>query len=237
MVCGVVASIFVFFHYCLIAIRILKVPFYFYKSNSSLFKDLHCIWCTRVTRRMLSIVMRTPLRKSFLSLINFTIPVPPDSGCVIAICHSPWKRILVQWCLENKFGLIIGGGKWSHQKKSIQRPGVGFTDLRNIIRFLQHKGRVILAADVFNSLNNCPVKFLGNKYNASIVHVRLAIMADVPLLVVIPKLTSTSINFSIGPKIEPGNLRGNINKKIEQILSFFEIEIESEPSIWSPYAN
>lgn len=94
-----------------------------------------------------------------------------------------------------------------------------------------------MAADFFNGLNNCPVKFLGNKYNVSTVHVRLAKMAQVPLLVVIPKLTGTSINFLIGPKMEPENLRGDLSKKIEQILSFFEIEIESDPSIWSPYAN
>lgn len=135
MVCSTAASIFSSIHYCLIAIGILRVPFYFSKSTRSIFKNLQSIWCTRVIRRMLSIVMRTPLRKSFLSLINFTIPAPVDSGCIIAICHSPWKRILVQWCLENKFGLIIGGGKWSHRKKLIQRQGTGFTDLRNIIRF------------------------------------------------------------------------------------------------------
>jgi hypothetical protein len=237
MACSAVSSVFALFHYFLIAIRILKVPFYFSKSNRSIFEDLHCIWRTRVTRRILSVIMRTPLRKSFLSLINFTVPVPLDSGCVIAICHSPWKRILVQWCLENKFGLIVGGGKWSHRKKLIQRSGTGFTDLRNIIRFLQRKGRVILAADVFNSLNNCPVMFLGNKCNASKVYIRLALMAEVPLLIVIPKLTNTSIDFLIGPKIEPGNLRDDVNKKIEKILSFFEIEIESNPSIWSPYSN
>jgi len=237
MICNAISRAFALFHYFLIGIRILKVPFYFSKSNRSIPENLYCIWRTRVTRRILSVIMRTPLRKRFLSLINFTIPVPSDSGCVIAICHSPWKRILVQWCLENNFGLIIGGGKWSHRKKLIQRSGTGFTDLRNIIRFLQRKGRVILAADVFNSLNNCPAIFLGNNCNASKVYARLALMAEVPLLIVIPKLTNASINFLIGPKLEPANLRDDVNKKIEKILSFFEIEIESDPSVWSQYAN
>jgi len=43
-------------------------------------------------------------------------------------------------------------------------------------------------------------------------------------LIVIPKLTSTSINFLVGSKIEPDTLQGDVNKKIEQILSFFDAQ-------------
>jgi hypothetical protein len=188
----------------MIATGLLKRPSYILKTSGTLFKNLYNIWYARVVRRMLSVFLRTPLRKSTLGLINFRIPVPADSGCVIVICHSPWKRILAQWCLENKFALIIGGGKWSHRKKLIQRKGAGITELRNIIRHLQQKGRVILAADFFNSLSNCPVKFLGNKYNASIVHTRLAILAKVPLIVVIP----------------PGTFFHFLRKKLRTILLF-----------------
>ena len=126
--CMTLSTVFACFQYVLIAGRILKIPLYCYKSTSPVFKNLCCVWYARFARRLLSVIMRTPLRKSFLSLINFTIPIPEDSGCVIAICHSPWKRILVQWCLENKLGLIIGGGKWSHRKKSLQRAGSGSTE-------------------------------------------------------------------------------------------------------------
>jgi len=237
MLCSFASYVFACLQYYFIVTGISKASFNASKSPGTLFKDLHCIWYARITRRVLSFLIRTPLRKRVLSLINFTIPIPCDSGCVIVICHSPWKRILVQWCLENKFALIVGGGKWSHPRKSIQRQAAGYTDLRNIIRYLQLKGRVILAADFFNGLSNCPVKFLGNNYNASIVHVRLAIMAKVPLQVIIPKLNSTSIDFIAGPAIAPDSVNADYSKTAKQILSFFEKEIEQEPSLWSSYVK
>jgi hypothetical protein len=217
--------------YCMITLGLLKKPVYIFKTPGKQFKNLYNIWYTRFVRRMLSAFLRTPLRKNSLGLINFNIPVPADSGCVIVICHSPWKRILTQWCLENKFALIIGGGKWSHRKKLIQRKGAGITELRNIIRHLQQKGRVILAADFFNNLRNCPVKFLGNKYNASVVHIRLAILAKVPLIVVVPKLKKTSIDFTPGPRLSFNNLKTGFYKTTRQILDFYEKEIEMDPSL------
>ena len=219
------------------SVGLLKFPLYLLKCPGTVFKSLYGIIYARIVRRVLSVLVRTPFRKSTLQLVNFTIPVPYDSGCIIAICHTPWKRILVQWCLENNFALIIGGGKWTRQKKIIQRKGAGIAELRSIVKYLQLKGRVILAADFFNGLNNCPVKFLGNDYNASIAHVRLAIMAKVPLIVVIPKLSNTSINFTIGPQFEYFNLRLDFDKTIQRILSFLEKEIEHDPSIWATYVN
>lgn len=219
------------------AVFLLKIPLYILKSPAPLFKTLYGIWYARIVRRMLSVFVRTPLRKRTLQLVNFTIPVPCDSGCVIAICHTPWKRILVQWCLENNFALIISGGTWTHQKKLIQRQGAGISELRGIVKYLQLNGRIILAADNFNNLNNCPVKFLGNNYNASIAHVRFAIIAKVPLMVVTPKLCNTSIDFTIGPQFEYSNLRLDIHKTTQDILSFLEKEIEHYPSIWSTYVN
>jgi hypothetical protein len=237
ILCNVLSCFLAGIQYCMIAFGFLRKPVYILKTTGTLFKNLYNIWYARVVRRMLSALLRTPLRKSSLGLINFSIPVPVDSGCVIVICHSPWKRILTQWCLENKFALIIGGGKWSHRKKLIQRKGAGITELRNLIRHLQQKGRVILAADVFNSLNNCPVNFLGNKYNASIVHIRLAILAKVPLIVVVPKLKKTSLDFILGPQLRFSNLKSGYYKATRHILSFFEKEIEKDPTIWSSYVK
>lgn len=201
------------------------------------FKNLCEIWYARIVRRLLSVLVRTPLIKGILGLVEFNVPVPLDSGCVIVTCHTPWKRLLVQWCLENNFALVIGGGKWTHHARLIQRQGAGVTELRGIVKYLQQKGRVILAADFFNTLSDCPVSFIGNKYNASTLHVRLARMAGVPLMVVIPKLNGTSINFTIGPHFECTNLGLDVVNTTQSILSFLEKEIEGNPSIWSYNVN
>jgi lauroyl/myristoyl acyltransferase len=97
------------------------------------------------------------------------------------------------------------------------------------------KGRIILPADVFNAQGDCPVRFLGSTLNASIVPARLARIAGVPLLVVVPKLSGRSISFLVGPGIMPQqNLKGD-KQAIKHILAFFEAEIEKDPSVWSCY--
>ena len=181
--------------------------------------------------------VRSPLRLSTLDLINFSVPIPAESGCVIVICHTPWKRILVQWCLEKKFALVVSRGEWMHRKKHIQRQAVGFTELRNIVRHLQQKGKVILTADNFNGFTNCPVRFLEHSRNCSTIHVRLAILAKVPIIVMMPTLNNTSIDFIKGPQFNVDHLSVDVPKSTQGILAFMEKQIEADPSLWSCYTN
>lgn len=184
----------------------------------------------------MSLLVRTPLRKNILRGIQFDISMPKYQGCIIMTCHTPWKRLLTQWCLEKKFALIIGGGKVV-QWRVVQRQGVGITELRELVNHLKLGGRVIIIIDAFNKLTNCPVRFLGNRLNASIFAERLAIITKVPILTVVPKLSNTSITFSAGPRFFTEGLKSKSNSITTQIISFFDKEIENNPAIFSNYVG
>jgi len=186
---------------------------------------------------MLSILVRSPLRRDMLKLVNFTVPLPVSSGCVIVICHTPWQRLLVQWCLENDFGLIVASGNWTHRKKLIHRKAKGFMDMREIVNHLQNNGRIIIAADIFDHLDNCPVKFLGNAFNASILPARLASLTKVPLIVAIPALYNGSIHFIPGPHVDFKVFKPDAGTIVQNVISFLEKEIIKDPAIWPLYVK
>jgi hypothetical protein len=237
IICRAISYLFAGMHYIMIRSGFFSAPVYIAKLPHKEFKTLHCIWYAKLVRRIISFLVRTPIRKNILKLINFNISIPEHQGCIIVTCHTPWKRLLVQWCLEKKFALLIGGGKWANRRRAIQRQGTGLTELRELVKYLQLQGRVIFAADVFNNLNNCPIKFLGNDYNASVFAERLAILTKVPIVTVIPRLSNTAIEFTAGPRFSTDGLNSNSTTITTQIFSFFEKEIENNPAVLSNYVK
>ncbi len=213
----------------------LRIPVSITKLPHPRLKSLHCIWHERLVRRVISFLVRTPARRYILKLVNFHVPLPEDQGCIIVMCHTSWKRLLVQWCLENKFALLIGGGKWTDQRRIIQRQGAGLTELREVVRHLQLGGRVIIKAVVFNKKNDCPVKFLGKDHNASLFAERLAILTKVPILTLMPKLSNATIEFISGPQFSTDGLESESATITTRIISFFEKEIASDPVLLSSY--
>ncbi|MFC0773208.1 LpxL/LpxP family acyltransferase [Terrimonas alba] len=229
--CDVISYISAGIHYFFLAAKIVKSPDYISAAPNETFKNIRNIWCTRITRRVVSALVRSPLRKTVLSLVQFTNMLPADRGCVIVTCHTPWKRLIVQWCLDNKIALIISNGTWTHQKRSIQRQGAGFSDLRDIVKHLRQNGRVIIAGDIFNKLDNCPVKFFENNCNASLFPVRLARIANVPLVTAVPALRNGAVHIDYGPQFDNSLQQMDDHHIMQHLISFFEEEIKKEPGI------
>ena len=233
--CSSISYFFASTHYVMIKVGVLNAPVNTSKLSLARLQTLHSIWYVKLVRRIVSFLVRTPVRRDILKLVNFNIPVPVDRGCIIVICHTPWKRLLVQWCLENKFALLVGGGKWTDKRRTIQRQGAGVTELRGLVKYLQLGGRVVIKAVVFNNKKNCPVKFLGNNCNASLFAERLAVITKVPILAVIPRLSGTAIEFTAGPQFSTNGLKSKSTTITTQVISFFEKEIESNPILLSNY--
>ena len=218
-------------HYSLIVTGILKTPTCIVKPGEKNYSPLRNIWHTRLVKRLVSGLVRSPLRRSTLRLVDFNIPLPADSGCIIVICHSPWRRLLVQWCIENKFALIVSGMIPTKSNRLIYRRAKGYKELRELVNHLRQHGRVIVSADVFNHLTNCPVQFMGKPANASLLPARLAKLAGVPIIVAIPQLRHGSINFIPGPAFDYPRLELNACNIIQQTLSFMEKAIQKSPSV------
>lgn len=231
-ICSLLAHLTAGIHFGLITAGLLKTPLYLKVASGGKYESLCNIWNTRIVRRMVSALVRSPLRNSTLRLVNFNIPLPAKSGCIILICHTPWKRLLVQCCIENDLALIIAFGNWTHKRGGkLQREGKGFNELRGIVKHLEKNGRIIMTVDNFNDLNNCPVKFLGNHANAELLPTRLARIAQVPLIAAIPVFRDGTINFIHGPKSDYKILQPDPCSVIQNLLFALENEIKLDPSI------
>jgi hypothetical protein len=211
----------------------LKIPLCISNAPGGLYKNIRHIWLTRLLRRLVSLLLRSPLRNETLRLVNFTIPVARDTGCVIATCHTPWARLLAQWCFENKFALIVAGGNWIKRSRRINIKGEGFKELRHIVKHLRFGGRIIIMIDIFNNLSNCPAKFFENNYNVSLLPARLARLANVPLIAAVPELRKEAVDIYAGPQFDSKILNSDPCGVMQSLLVFFEKEIQRAPYIWS----
>ena len=128
--------------------------------------------------------------------------------------------------------IFVSKGIWKHRKRSIQRQGMGMRDLREIIQHLQQKGRVIIAGDIFNQQQDCPVTFFETNRNASLFPVRLARLAKVPLVTSIPVLRKGEVYIDYGPEFNNDQLQLNDVQIMQRLISFFEDEIRREPGIY-----
>lgn len=93
----------------------------------------------------------------------------------------------------------------------------------------------MIAADVFNQQNNCPVQFMGFNQNASVFPARLAITANVPLIIALPIYSNNKIRFITGPRFNFNSKESNYVYITQKIVAFVDQEIKKHPEIWPSY--
>jgi Bacterial lipid A biosynthesis acyltransferase len=235
--CSLIAFVIASGGYLLLKAGISKSHSYLLYADGGIYFNLYRMWHSRITRRLLSFLVRSPFRKQVLRLVDFNVTLPTDKGCILITCHTPWKRILVQWCLENDFALIVAAGNWTNQKQRIQLHGTGISELHQMLRHLWNKGRIIFVVDSFNDLNDCPVSFLNEKHNLSLTPARLAKSAGVALITVIPVLKNSRILIKPGPQFDEEDNHTDANSLMKTILAYFENEIKKNPSAWQEYVK
>ena len=68
-------------HYYIVRAGLLKIPLCFFNAEGGVYKNLRNIWFARLLRRVISLLVRTPLRSKALRLVDFIVPAT-DTGCV-----------------------------------------------------------------------------------------------------------------------------------------------------------
>lgn len=206
-----------------------KIPSIILESPNGLYQTLHKIWFTRLLRRSLSLILRTPLRSGTLALINYKLTLPKDSGCIIAIPHTPWSKLLAEWCRVKNFAIVLAGGPWVKRTAKINVPIGGYSGMRHLIKHLRSGGRVVVIGDNIGRFRCCPIYFIGKDCFASILPARLAAVARVPLLAVFPKFSNGFVNINNGHNIGIEEISGDQQQVIQKIFSYYEDEIRQDP--------
>jgi len=130
--------------------------------------------------------------------------------------------------------MIVGWGPWP-KRASIARHATSIRELRELARHLCSGGRIIIMVDIFNDLNNCPVKFFEKSCNASLFPLRLAKLANTPLVTVLPALENETVQIHTGPRVSLSSYKNDPGKIMQSLLSYFEKEIKQDTSVWSGY--
>jgi len=232
---GLLSSIVAFLQLFAIERKWARIPSCFTGTTDGPYSTIRKIWLTRMLRRSLSLFLRTPLRNGNMALINFKLILPQESGCIITICHTPWAKLLAEWCQVNHFALVLVGGPWIKRTRRVNIPGGGIIGLRRLIQHLRSGGRVIVIGDNIDRSRCCRINFLGKECMASVLPARLAALARVPLLAVTPQLEDGMVILQNGITLEFEVIRDNPDEAIQSIFKFFEDEILLSPSIWAPY--
>ena len=213
----------------------IKVPSLILESPYNYKCTIREIWFSRILRRTLSLLVRSPLKKGTISLINNKLKLPSQTGCVIAIPHTPWSRLLAEWCKVNKFALVLVGGPWIKRTGSFNVPGGGFSGLKRTISHLRSGGCVIVIGDNIGRWRCCKIHFLGKDCFASFLPARIAESAGVPLLAIYPKFNDGMINIHNGFESRIEEIKADKQKVTQKVFDFFETEIRDKPSIYEPY--
>lgn len=237
---GTLSSFIGYIHLRMILSGWIHPPAFIHQPDPNALNKISEVWQCRLMRRMISFLVRTPLKKTILNRVKFQLDLPENTGCVIVTCHTPWKRLLVQWCKQQRFGFIISPAIWHPKNRVVQRKAIGEKEIRELITALKNGKHVIFACDVFNEATDCPVNFMGSSKNASLVPARLALLAHVPLLTALIKYKNGQICIEGGHSFYPGldlNHCHDANCVTQQVLHYFDEEIRRQPGIWPGYVR
>lgn len=229
-VCVSCSRIVAFFHNVGIRSGWLHVSPCVHHAPGGLSQVLREIWLSRLLRETLTFLLKTSFRPTMLRLVDDSFVRGIGKSYVIAICHTPWARLLAEWCRVHDFALVLTEGPWASRMGYTTDPGRGFSELRRVVRYLKTGGRVIVIADVFAGSRSGPVRFLGRERTVSLLPGRLALLAGVPLLPVVAHFADGSLHVRFGSLLYAEER--SPERSTQALLRFFEDEIRLRPAIW-----
>ena len=75
-------------HYVMLKAGFLNGPVNMGRLPLEGLKTLQGIWHAKIVRRVISFLVRTPVRRNILKLVNFNIPIPAGQG--LYYCDVPY---------------------------------------------------------------------------------------------------------------------------------------------------
>jgi hypothetical protein len=198
-----------------------------------LFRALHRLWSTRIAREVIAGILHTPLGPTLQSAISQE-PGRPEfrSGCVLAVFHSPWGRLVAFWASRSNGTMLVASGGWASRIAIFQsRPGIG--GIRTLLAALEEGRDIAVPADVRVHNHGVSIPFAGRTVMVSALPARLAAVAQVPLVPVIFRLTSSSVQVHFGPALQVGRTPASLRTATAELFTYYEAHVITDPSICS----
>jgi hypothetical protein len=155
-------------------------------------------------------------------------PLPPG-GCVFAMCHTAWGHALVPWAAARHFAVVLAGSRWAHEAGELYAPR-STVGLHRILR-LRAGGRAAVAVDSFARRGACEARLFGVPVLVSLVAVRLAAAAGVPLVPAWIAYDRGRLRIYFGQSVDV--VPGSVERALRQMLDCFEGWIREDPAEWN----
>ena len=199
------------------------------RCDGGSWRALRRIWHARLTRETINAAMRVGLHDAVLRRVVLEEGVLPPSGCVLAICHSPWGQALARWNATHGGALVKAASRWEGRTGGL-RIGDAVGDLRRIMRQLASGGRVALVVDRFTEGRGIATEFLGAPVHVATGAARIALAAGVPLVPMTARYVRGWIRIAFGRPIDPSML--GVPEAMRCVVRSFETEVRADPAGW-----
>ena len=155
----------------------------------------------------------------------------PAGGCVIAVSHTPWGRILARWSLAQGLALVLGHPRWAWWAGS-SHITTSLAGMRRAVAELKRGRRVAVVVDDFVHQGGCATEFLGRSTRVSKRVVCLAALAAVPIVPVTVRYAYGTILVRSDAPILPGSAREEREATSCDLLWNLERDVSRRPEEW-----
>lgn len=144
-------------------------------------RALRDTWFARLARESLHLLMRAGLRRAVLDRVRVVGDQQLlERGTVLAVCHSPWGRVLGGWLARDRRVAVVAAGRWEERA-----PGACIAAdrraARSVLREVRGGRCVAVTIDHFGAVG-VPATLLGREARVASGAARLAACAHVPLV-------------------------------------------------------
>lgn len=203
----------------------------FAESSGRPWEAMRGIWFSRVARELLYAILLAGGKRALLDRIAVTGNTTMlDRGCVLAICHSPWGRLLAAWISRDSRVAVLATRRWTARAPGAHEPATA-RGMRRAIARLREGRCVAITIDHFDPCDGCDATILRRQVQVCTGAARIAARAGVPLAPAVVRHVGGRFEIAIGEEVPVS--AHTAEGVTRAAIAALDHAITRDPSIWA----